>query len=131
MRAVGSKGTSAELRARAELREIGFRMRYNAPYLPGRPDIALHAIEFAIFVHGCFWHGHGCKRGARVPRANRDYWLAKIARNRTRDRTNTAELRKAGWSVIKFWECESELQRRRKLRLLKSAEQAATSKATR
>jgi DNA mismatch endonuclease (patch repair protein) len=115
MRAVGSAGTSAELAIRGEVRRMGFRMRYNAPYLPGKPDIAIHSLKVAIFVHGCFWHGHGCKRGARVPRTNTGYWTTKIARNRARDRRNAAALRQAGWVVLTIWECDSLRVRARKL----------------
>ena len=60
----------------------------------------------AIFVHGCFWHGHDCSRGARVPKANRDYWLAKIGRNRERDIRNVAALETLGWAVETIWECD-------------------------
>jgi DNA mismatch endonuclease (patch repair protein) len=115
MRAVGSKGTSAELAVRATLRPFGLRMRYNAPNLPGKPDIAIHALKVVIFVHGCFWHGHGCKRGARTPKTNVEYWVAKVARNKARDRRNTKALRERGWSVITVWECENERTLLRKL----------------
>jgi len=62
--------------------------------------------RLAIFVHGCFWHGHDCARGARVPKANRDYWLAKVGRNRERDMASRASLEAAGWRVETIWECE-------------------------
>lgn len=127
MRAVGSKGTSAELAVRDLIRPFGFRMRYNAPYLPGKPDIVIHALKLAIFVHGCFWHGHGCKRGARSPRANAAYWAAKIARNRARDRRNAAALRKAGWRVITLWDCEPGRMKRRKLACLSGGPDGASS----
>lgn len=116
MRAVGSSGTGAELAVRERLRGLGYRMRYNAPYLPGSPDIAIHALKVAIFVHGCFWHGHGCKRGARTPKTNADYWIAKIARNRARDRRAAAALRERGWAAVTIWECEGERALLRKLR---------------
>lgn len=66
--------------------------------MPGR--------RLAIFVHGCFWHGHDCARGARVPKANRDYWLAKVERNRHRDVDSRAALETDGWRVETVWECE-------------------------
>ena len=59
-----------------------------------------------IFVHGCFWHGHDCARGSRVPKTNRDYWQAKVLRNRERDAGNVNALSAAGWEVVVFWECE-------------------------
>ena len=125
MRAVGSRGTSLEMIVRAEIRQMGLRMRFNAPYLPGKPDIAIHSKKLAIFVHGCFWHGHGCKRGARVPKMNADYWTAKIARNRARDRRNAALLRKIGWTVVTIWECDSAATRTQKLRLLTATQVTA------
>jgi DNA mismatch endonuclease (patch repair protein) len=73
--------------------------------LPGQPDIVLPKMKKAIFVHGCFWHGHSCARGARVPKTNRGYWVEKIARNMERDQKTRRELRKAGWSVMTVWEC--------------------------
>ncbi len=62
--------------------------------------------RLAVFVHGCFWHGHDCARGARVPKANRDYWVSKLARNRARDVASRSALEAAGWCVETIWECE-------------------------
>jgi DNA mismatch endonuclease (patch repair protein) len=59
-----------------------------------------------IFVHGCFWHGHDCARGARIPKANRDYWQSKIGRNVTRDAAHLTALQAAGWRAAVIWECE-------------------------
>ncbi|TES81935.1 hypothetical protein E2P84_05385 [Burkholderia cepacia] len=59
-----------------------------------------------IFVHGCFWHGHACKRGARVPKTNTDYWKGKIAQNVNRDTPNEARLAASGWEILTVWECE-------------------------
>ncbi|MES1202610.1 MAG: very short patch repair endonuclease, partial [Pseudomonadota bacterium] len=59
-----------------------------------------------IFVHGCFWHGHACKRGARLPKTNADYWRAKIGANRARDDRNLAALKSEGWRPLTIWECE-------------------------
>ena len=67
------------------LRAIAPGYRLHRADLPGKPDIVYGRRKLAIFVHGCFWHGHDCARGARVPRDNADYWRAKIARNRARD----------------------------------------------
>ncbi len=85
---------------------LGGRYRLNRKDLPGKPDIVLPGRRLAIFVHGCFWHGHDCPRGARVPKANRDYWVAKICRNRARDAVARHALIKAGWQVETVWECE-------------------------
>jgi DNA mismatch endonuclease, patch repair protein len=106
MRQVKGAGTSPELKVRRLLWGLGARYRLNRADLPGRPDIVLPGRRLAVFVHGCFWHGHGCARGARTPKANRDYWVAKIARNRARDDASRAALTAAGWRVETVWECE-------------------------
>ncbi len=106
MRAVKGRGTAPELAVRRLVWSLGGRYRLNRADLPGKPDIVLPGRRLAIFVHGCFWHGHDCARGARVPKANQAYWLAKIARNRARDATAHAALEAAGWRVEVVWECE-------------------------
>ena len=85
MRAVKSRDTGPERAVRALLRAIAPGYRLHRADLPGKPDIVYAGRKLAIFVHGCFWHGHDCARGARMPKANADYWRAKIARNRARD----------------------------------------------
>ncbi len=75
--------------------------------MPGSPDLAFGPRLKAIFVHGCFWHGHKCKRGNRPPKSNGDYWLAKISRNRARDERVQGELAKLGWTAMTVWECET------------------------
>jgi DNA mismatch endonuclease (patch repair protein) len=60
----------------------------------------------AVVVHGCFWHGHDCKRGARLPKTNVEYWRTKIARNVERDAATTAALATMGWRSLVIWECE-------------------------
>jgi DNA mismatch endonuclease (patch repair protein) len=74
--------------------------------LPGKPDIVFIGKKLAIFVHGCFWHGHDCRRGARTPKTNRDYWPQKIERNQRRDAENIAALQADGWRTLVIWECE-------------------------
>jgi DNA mismatch endonuclease (patch repair protein) len=105
MRQVKGSGTKPELAVRRLVWRLGGRYRLNRADLPGKPDIVLPGRRLAIFVHGCFWHGHDCARGARVPKANRDYWLAKVARNRARDIAARAALTAAGWRVETVWEC--------------------------
>lgn len=106
MRRVKSKGTSAELKVRKALTRIGLRYRLHRKDLPGSPDVAFPGRRLALFVHGCFWHGHDCRRGARPPKANAGYWSVKIERNRARDlRTRTA-LEAMGWRAETVWECE-------------------------
>ena len=106
MRQVKGRDTSPELAVRRLLWSLGARYRLHRASLPGKPDIVLPGRRLAVFVHGCFWHGHDCARGARVPKANRDYWTGKVARNRTRDTANVAALTAAGWRVETVWECE-------------------------
>jgi DNA mismatch endonuclease (patch repair protein) len=106
MRAVKSRDTGPELAVRKLLREIAPGYRLCRADLPGKPDIAYGKRKLAIFVHGCFWHGHDCSRGAREPRANAEYWRAKIARNRARDERHAAALAAMGWRVLTIHECE-------------------------
>ena len=106
MRAVKGRGTSPELVVRRLVWSLGGRYRLNRADLPGKPDIVLPGRRLAIFVDGCFWHGHDCARGARVPKANRDYWTAKVERNRARDAHAREALAAAGWRVETVWECE-------------------------
>ena len=106
MARVKGRDTTPERLVRKLLTGLGARYRLHRADLPGKPDIVLPGRRLAIFVHGCFWHGHDCARGARVPKANQDYWVAKIARNRNRDRQCHAKLEAAGWRVLTLWECE-------------------------
>ncbi|MGD9966749.1 MAG: very short patch repair endonuclease [Hyphomonadaceae bacterium] len=109
MRAVGSRDTAPERAVRAAVLELGYARRYrlNGAKLPGKPDLVFGAMRKAIFVHGCFWHGHDCKRGARQPKHNAAYWRAKIARNVARDRASLLALKQAGWAALVVWECET------------------------
>jgi len=106
MRRVKGRDTTPELKVRRQLTALGARYRLHRKDLPGKPDIVMAGRRLAIFVHGCFWHGHDCARGARVPKANRDYWLGKVGRNRERDVVNRAALEAADWRVETVWECE-------------------------
>ena len=106
MRRVKGAGTSPERIVRRVIWRLGGRYRLNRADLPGKPDIAYGRRKLAIFVHGCFWHGHDCARGAREPRTNVDYWRAKIARNRARDAASLTALAALGWRAIVIHECE-------------------------
>ncbi len=106
MRRVKGKDTTPEMAVRKVLTGLGARYRLHRKDLPGSPDIVLPGRRLAVFVHGCFWHGHDCARGARVPKANRDYWVAKVDRNRARDVRNREALEALGWRVETVWECE-------------------------
>jgi len=106
MRRVRDRDTTPELTVRRILREAGIGYRLGGCGLPGRPDVVMKGRRIALFVHGCFWHGHDCARGARQPKANADYWIAKIGRNRARDARTSTELTDTGWTVVTIWECE-------------------------
>ncbi|WP_297691931.1 DNA mismatch endonuclease Vsr [Phenylobacterium sp.] len=106
MRRVKGRDTTPEVKVRRALTALGARYRLHRKDLPGSPDIVLPGRRLALFVHGCFWHGHDCARGARVPKANRDYWVAKLARNRARDAWSRTALEAGGWRVEILWECE-------------------------
>lgn len=105
MRRVKGKDTAPELTVRRLLTRMGLRYRLHRADLPGKPDIVMPGRKLVIFVHGCFWHGHDCARGARVPKANRPYWEAKVGRNRARDIEHRAALEAMGWRVLTVWEC--------------------------
>jgi DNA mismatch endonuclease, patch repair protein len=104
MRAVRRKSTGPELRVRSALHAMGRRFRLHAPDLPGSPDIVFRGLKKAIFVHGCFWHGH--VHCGRVPKTNVPYWRAKFERNRRRDAVVRGRLSKLGWSSLVVWECQ-------------------------
>jgi len=87
----------------------GYRYRLHVGSLPGCPDLVFPSRKKVIFVNGCFWHGHACSRGSRVPKANRQYWQKKIARNRERDSHNLEKLQALGWRALTLWECEIKL----------------------
>lgn len=102
---IRSTGTKPEELVRKYLFHQGFRYRKNDKRLPGKPDIVLPKYHTVIFVNGCFWHGHNCRRG-HLPRSRQDYWGPKIERNKERDKEESALLEAAGWQVLTVWECE-------------------------
>lgn len=106
MQAVKSKNTSPEMRVRRLLHSRGYRFRLHKKNLPGCPDLVFPSRRKVIFVHGCFWHGHACARGARVPKSNTEYWVTKVARNRVRDASTKKQLEALGWKELVLWECE-------------------------
>lgn len=107
MRAVKSKDTKPELAVRRLLYSLGYRYRLHPKGLPGRPDIAFLGRRKAIFVHGCFWHGHECAKG-RSPKSRLEYWQPKLEQNATRDRTKMEQLESLGWQSLVIWQCEIE-----------------------
>ena len=106
MQAVKAQDTTPELVVRKLLFSLGYRYRLHKKDLPGKPDIVFPGRRKVVFVHGCFWHGHQCKRGNRMPKTNREYWEPKLKRNKQRDKQHIKELRDKGWGVLVVWECE-------------------------
>ena len=106
MRAVKGRDTTPELIIRRLAHSMGYRFRLHRKDLPGKPDLVFPRMRKAIFVNGCFWHGHDCGRGARIPKENREYWVRKIARNRQRDSVVREALTALGWKITVLWECE-------------------------
>lgn len=111
MRRIRARDTKPELLARSMAHDLGFRFRLHGGWrgskLPGKPDMVFSASKKVIFVHGCFWHMHGCEH-VRLPKSNRTYWGNKLRRNRARDLDHAANLKAGGWKVLTVWECEIE-----------------------
>lgn len=103
MSAIRSKNTRPEIIIRKKLFKLGFRYRIHT-LLPGKPDIVLKALRVAIFVHGCFWHGHTCKL-FRLPKTRPEFWLNKIDKNQNNDLKSFNKLIESGWRVAIIWEC--------------------------
>ncbi|MDZ7809992.1 MAG: very short patch repair endonuclease [Arhodomonas sp.] len=106
MRTIKSENTTPELIVRRITHRNGYRYRLHRKDLPGRPDLAFPGRRKVIFVHGCFWHGHNCRRGARIPKSNTHYWKNKIYQNIKRDRQAVKLLEDDGWMTLVLWECE-------------------------
>ena len=128
MRRVKGRDTTPERTVRRLLTKLGARYRLHRKDLPGNPDIVMPGRRLAVLVHGCFWHGHDCARGARVPKANREYWTAKVARNVARDARTREALTAGGWRVEMVWECELKDEAAVSGRLKALLDQAAASK---
>lgn len=106
MSQIKGKDTKPEIIVRKYLHAEGFRFRLHTKDLSGKPDIVLKKFNTVIFIHGCFWHGHkGCKYFV-VPKTRTQWWLDKIARNKTKDYENDCILQENGWRIITIWECE-------------------------
>lgn len=106
MSRIGSKHTAPELAVRRLLHRLGYRFRLHRRDLPGTPDIVLPKHKAVILVHGCFWHGHGCKIG-RPPKTRPEFWIPKLERNRERDESQQRTLQALGWRPIVIWQCET------------------------
>jgi DNA mismatch endonuclease (patch repair protein) len=105
MSKIRSKNTRTEKIVRSRVFKFGFRYRLNNNCLFGKPDIVIAKQKIVIFVHGCFWHRHTCKRGRSLPKSNVAFWMSKFENNKRRDRIVKETLRKDGWDVLVIWEC--------------------------
>jgi DNA mismatch endonuclease Vsr len=110
MAAIRARDTKPELLLRRLLHALGYRFRLHRRDLPGRPDIVFPGRRKAIFVHGCFWHRHGC-RNSVLPKARAEWWAQKLSRNVARDAAAVAALEALGWAVLIIWECEAKDER--------------------
>ena len=115
MAAVGQKDTKPEMALRKALHRMGFRYVVNDKRLPGSPDLVFPKYRAAIFVHGCFWHHHGCKYST-IPQTRIEFWKEKFKANKKRDRRKISELRKQGWRVKVVWECRLKSNNKKVLR---------------
>lgn len=104
MSGIRGSDTKPEKLIRSALHRLGFRFRLHSSKIPGRPDLVLPKYRAAVFVHGCFWHGHDCPL-FRLPGTRRAFWEAKINRNRERDAEVKQMVLAAGWRHLTVWEC--------------------------
>lgn len=106
MAKIRSKDTKPELMLRRVLHRDGLRYRLHDRQLPGKPDLVFAGRRKVIFVNGCFWHGHDCPVGSRLPKSNTEFWAHKRLRNQERDALQRKQLLEQGWTYIDVWECE-------------------------
>ena len=107
MAKVKSRDTRPEMKVRSALHKAGYRFRLHRSDLPGNPDLTFPRFRLALFVHGCFWHRHGCKR-TTMPASNTGFWSNKFRRTMERDKKALKELKETGWATIVIWECQLE-----------------------
>ena len=119
MSRVRNKGTSPEETVAALLRDLGVKYRRNDKTLPGQPDFSVRSAKLAIFVNGCFWHGHANCSRAKLPDSNVSFWKRKIGVNKKRDRNTARRLRQKGWHIITIWQCRLRRPNRVRARLEK------------
>ncbi|HWA03947.1 MAG TPA: very short patch repair endonuclease [Rhizomicrobium sp.] len=105
MSRVKGRNTTPERAVRSIVHRLGYRFRLNRRDLPGKPDIVFGPRKKVVFVHGCFWHGHGCAKG-RLPKSNEGFWRDKIVANRKRDARQLKDLHALGWKTLVIWQCE-------------------------
>ena len=112
MGAVRSRDTGPEKIVRRIVHRMGYRFRLYRNDLPGKPDLVFPGRRAVVFIHGCFWHSHACKRGRLKPETNADFWAVKLAKNAARDKKQIARLHEQGWRTLVVWECTVKDERR-------------------
>jgi DNA mismatch endonuclease (patch repair protein) len=106
MQRIRSRHTSPELAVRKLVSSLGVRYRLHGRQVPGNPDLVFPGLKKVVFVHGCFWHRHRCRKGCSMPSTRVAFWQAKFARNTARDAEVWRQLRRAGWKALVVWECQ-------------------------
>jgi len=115
MARIRGRDTRPEVLVRSLVHGMGYRFRLHRDDLPGKPDLSLPRLRKVIFVHGCFWHRHRCRRGRSQPSTRDAFWVDKFEANVSRDKLVRRRLRKLGWDVLVVWECETVVSRREQL----------------
>jgi len=106
MSRIRGKNTQPELVVRRLVRSMGYRFRLHVRALPGCPDLSVPCLRKAVFIHGCFWHRHNCRKGRSLPATRRAFWFRKLAGNKVRDVRNRRSLKRLGWETLTVWECQ-------------------------
>jgi len=106
MSLIRSKDSRPEKAVRSLVHRLGYRFRLHRTDLPGKPDLAFPGKKKVMFVHGCFWHRHGCPRGSYHPKTNLEYWTKKFVSNKERDKKYLNAYKQLGWGVLVIWECQ-------------------------
>lgn len=122
MSSIRGKNSTSEILVRRLVYSLGYRYRLHFKGLPGRPDLVFPGQRKVIFVHGCFWHRHQCKKGQSLPAKNREFWQKKLSDNVERDRRNYEALHQIGWQTLVVWECEIKNVKRLREQLIRYLE---------
>lgn len=101
-----SKGTSTEITVRQFIHSLGYRYLLHQRDLPGCPDMVFSAKKKVIFINGCYWHRHNCKKGRSMPETHKDFWQTKFSRTKQRDKETRKKLKKLCWQILIIWECQ-------------------------
>ena len=112
MRSIRSKDTKPEMVVRRLTHSLGYRYRLHVQSLPGCPDLVFPSRRKVIFVHGCFWHRHNCRKGKSTPKTRKLFWKEKLEQNKERDRKLRRKIHKDGWELLVIWECQTKNQDR-------------------